>query len=247
MTGVQIVGYDSTPHEPGLLVAEAGIVRRVELVPGADLAYTLSKRRCAGTLDGETHVACERARAPYCEVHTTPWSVANNRDSTEEHAIYLAAFAPRTFKVGVTRTWRLDTRLREQGADRAAHVLTVPNGRIARERESTIATEHELTERVRVPTKIEGFADDMNTDSWAALLSDFDAIDTFAFEYGLDLRERPIIESLLTGIVRGTKGRVLVLDYGKTTYAVDLRDLVGHELEAEATDRVLQTSLRGFR
>jgi hypothetical protein len=243
---VQIVGYDADPDEPALMLAEADAVRRQSLAPGTDLAYTLGERHCAGTLNGEEHIACDRARAPYCEIHTTPWAVANNRDSEEEHAIYLAAFAPRTFKVGVTRSWRLDTRLREQGADRAAHVLTVPDGRVARERETAISTAYNITERVRVPTKIRGLVDAVDESAWSGLLSKFDVLDEFSFKYGFDLCERPVTETLLTGTVVGTKGRILVLEHGNTTYAVDLRALVGYDLEVGATDRELQTSLHGF-
>ncbi len=242
---MQVVGY--TSDEPTLLLADDGSVCRQTLVPGTDLAYTLGERHCAGTFDGETHMACNRTRAPYCEIHTTPWAIANNRDSEEEHAIYLAAFAPRTFKVGVTRSWRLDTRLREQGADRAAHVLTVSDGRVARERESEISTAYDITERVRVPTKIRGLAENVDERAWDELLSEFDVLSEFTFGYGFDLSGRPVSETLLTGTVVGIKGRILVLEYANTTYAVDLRALVGYELEAGATDRKLQTSLGGFQ
>ena len=57
---------------------------------------------------------------------------------------------------------------------------------------------------------------------------------------------RPVAETMLSGVVRGIKGRVLVLDHRNTTYAVDLRDLVGYELDEGATDRELQASLDGF-
>ena len=245
--GVQVVGYDSRPDEPSLLIAAGGDVRREALTPGTDLAYTLRERHCAGTVDGETHAPCDRERAPYCELHTVPWAVANNRDSDEEHAIYLAAFAPAVFKVGVTRSERLDTRLREQGADRAAHIAVARNGRIARERETAIGVEHGITERVRVPTKIRGLASEVDTEAWNGLCTEFEIREEFAFEYGLDLTERPVAETLLTGTVRGVKGRIVVLDHAGTTYAVNLRDLVGYDLAAGATDRELQASLAGFR
>jgi hypothetical protein len=241
---VQIVGYRS--DDPALLVAERGGVRRQSLIAGTELAYTLRERHCAGTMDGEHHLACERERAPYCEIHTTPWAVANNRDSEEEHAIYLAAFVPAVFKVGVTRRERLETRLREQGADRAAHVLTVSNGRAARERETAIATDHDITERVRVATKIRGFGMEIDEGSWTELLDGFNVREEFSFEYGLVLDGRPVAETILSGVVRGVKGRVLVLDHRNTTYAVDMRDLVGYELHEGATDRELQASLDGF-
>ncbi len=50
-------------------------------------------------------------------------------------------------------------------------------------------------------------------------------------------------ETIAAGTVRGTKGRLLVLDRAGTTYAVDLRDLVGHEVTSGAGSRDLQASL----
>lgn len=251
---MQIVGYETaTDADPaGLFVAEKDGVRRVALDPGRDLRYTLGDRHCAGAFDGDDHVVCSRERAPYCPEHTSAWPCARctgNCDRPleachEEHAVYLAAFAPDVFKVGVTRSWRLETRLREQGADRAAHVRTVADGRRARQVEAELA--RDLTDRVRVPTKVDGLHRTVDADAWERLLADFDVLGTFAFDYGLDLRDRPVFETLATGTVRGTKGRVLVLDHDGSAYAVDLRDLVGHELREGATDRSLQSSLGAF-
>jgi hypothetical protein len=165
-------------------------------------------------------------------------------DCVDDHAIYLAAFAPETFKVGVTKAYRLETRLREQGADRGAHVRTVENGRIAREIEAELATG--IPDRVRVPAKLAGLDRSVDDAAWAALLDDFDPIETFAFDYGLGLAERPVAETLATGRVRGTKGRLLVLDHGGSTYAVDMRELVGYEVIEGDTDRRLQSSLGAF-
>jgi hypothetical protein len=162
----------------------------------------------------------------------------------EEHAIYLAAFAPATFKVGVTRSWRLETRLREQGADRAAHIRTVADGKTARQIEADIA--REVGDRVRVPTKIRGLHRSVDEEAWSELLGAFDPVDTFAFEYGLDLDARPVSETIATGTVRGTQGRVLAVDHNASTYAVNLRDLVGYDIEDGETDRALQSSFRAF-
>ncbi|MFB6188361.1 MAG: DUF2797 domain-containing protein, partial [Halapricum sp.] len=160
---MQIVGYDTGvgSEGPALVLASDGDLEREALDPEAKLALTLGERHCAGTIDyteatervaapdGARHLACDRPKAPYCPQHTDRWPCARCTgecnlplDSCrEEHAIYLAAFAPATFKVGVTRSWRLDTRLREQGADRAAHLRTVADGRIARQVEADIARE----------------------------------------------------------------------------------------------------------
>jgi hypothetical protein len=261
---VQIVGYDT--GDGGLLLSDpaggdaAGAdprhptasVEYVPLDPGTDLAYRLGDRHCAGVVTDAGHRPCDADDTPHCPDHTSTWVCArctgtclkDEMDCVDDHAIYLAAFAPDTFKVGVTKAYRLETRLREQGADRGAHVRTVENGRIAREIEAELATG--IPDRVRVPAKLAGLGRAVDDAAWAALLDDFDPIETFAFDYGLGLAERPVAEALATGRVRGTKGRLLVLDHGGSTYAVDMRDLVGYEVIEGETDRRLQSSLGAF-
>lgn len=254
---MQVVGYETAvagaQDSATLLLATNGTVERESLAPGVELSYTLADRHCAGTVEDGRHTSCESPSAPYCDRHTSRWACARCTGDcdmplpacAEEHAIYLAAFAPATVKVGVTRSWRLETRLREQGADMAAHLRTVGDGRIARQIEADIATE--VGDRVRVPTKREGLHQTVDDTVWADLLSEFDPLETYSFEYGLDLDERPVAETLATGTVRGTQGRLLVLAMEESTYAVDLRDLVGYELSAGRTDRELQSSLGAFQ
>lgn len=238
------MGYDRL--DPALRLASDGRLSRQSLAPGVDLAYALGERHCAGRIDyeSERHERCENPRAPYCPDHTVPWSVQSNADSTEEHAVYLAAFAPDAFKVGVTRSWRLETRLREQGADRAAHIHTVSDGRIARDLEAEIA--RTVGDQVRVATKMAGLHETVDETAWEALLDDYRVVERFAFDYGVDLDARPVAETLLTGTVRATKGRILLLARDGTTYGVDVRDLLGCELREGADARHLQTSLGGF-
>jgi hypothetical protein len=263
--GVQIVGYDTS--DPGLLVSHAagdsdsdtdaadpdapGDVEFLALEPGTELDYALGKRHCAGAVTEAGHIPCSEPAAPQCSQHRSTWVCAkctgtclkDEMDCVEPHVVYLAAFAPDTFKIGVTREWRLETRLREQGADRGARLTTVPDGRIAREREAEIA--ESVPDRVRVPTKRAGLHRDVDADAWAELLSSYDVADEdrFTFDYGLDLRDRPVAETIGAGTVRGVKGRLLILDRAGTTYAVDLRDLVGHEVTPGAASRDLQASL----
>lgn len=148
---VQIVGYDppTGPSEGATLsIASDGDIRREPLEPGTELSYRLRERTCAGTVADGRHIPCSAETTPYCVDHTDRWACARCIGDCsrplpacrEEHAIYLAAFAPDRFKVGVTRSWRLQTRLYEQGADRAAHLRTVPDGRIARQVEADIAS-----------------------------------------------------------------------------------------------------------
>ena len=239
---MQVVGY--RPLDPSLRVASDGVVESLPLTAGTTLAYRLGERHCAGTVRDGRHDSCPNPGVPRCDAHTVPWSVASNADSTEEHAVYLAAFAPDAFKVGVTRSWRLATRLEEQGADRAAHVHTVSDGRIAREVEAEIA--RSVGDQVRAATKLSGLHRTVDEAAWEALLEDFRVIERFEFDYGLDLDERPVHETLLTGRIVGTKGRLLVLERGGTTYAVDMRDLVGYELAEGPDERARQASLTSF-
>jgi hypothetical protein len=264
---VQIVGYDSgvghlrsrpaggvegEVEPPALLVAEDGTVRRERLAAGHELAYTLGERRCAGTHDGETHDPCDAGGAPRCDAHTSVWPCARCTGDCEkpidacdqEHAVYLAAFAPEHLKVGVTRSWRLHARLREQGADRAAHLRTVSDGRIARRIEREMA--RELPDRIRIGAKIRALGRSVDEAAWRDRLSAHDPIAAYDFTYGLDLAERPVAETLATGTVVGSQGRLLVLERAGSTYAVDLRDLVGHTLERGETSRDLQASLGAF-
>ena len=250
--GDRTVGHGGRTALPADDLAGGGAVERVPLTPGTSLEYTLGERRCAGVLDGESHRACPNDRAPYCADHTDDWVCARctgtclkaEMDCYQEHAVYLAAFAPATFKVGVTRLERLDARWREQGADRAAHLHSVSNGRLAREIEAEIAAD--VGDSVRVPTKIEGLARPVDDDAWRSLLAAFDPVRTADLDYGLDLDARPVADTLAAGSVRGLKGRVLVLERAATTYAVDLRDLVGYEVTTGRSERDLQSSLGAF-
>lgn len=253
---MQLVGYEPSGRDAALLVSDGDgqQVQRIPLEAGADLDFGLGDRWCAGSINREgIHHPCDRPAAPYCEYHTTSWVCARctgtclkeEMDCYEPHAVYLAAFAPDTVKVGVTRAERLETRLREQGADRGAHVHTVSNGRIARELEAEIA--EEFTDRVRIPTKRAGLVVDVDDERWRRALAEFDVVDRFEFDYGLDLTARPVAETIAAGTVRGVKGRLLVVERGATTYAVDMRGLVGYDVEPGAAgERRLQSSLGSF-
>jgi len=269
---VQVVGYDAgggavrsdgdgdrdaderTERGGGFYVADDGGVEYLDASPGTTLSFGLGDRRCAGTVHDDRHARCEDPDAPYCDAHSSVWVCArctgtclkDEMDCHEKHAMYLAAFAPDVFKVGVTRTWRLETRLREQGADHGAHVRTFPDGRIAREVEAELAARDGLVDRVRVPTKIAGFGRSVDVESWGMLLDRFDPVERFEFDYELGLSERPVVETMAAGTVRGWKGRVLVIDRNGSTYAVDARELVGYELTQELPERDLQSSLGAF-
>lgn len=254
---MQVVGYETgacRKTAAALLVATDGIVEREPLDSGRKLQWTLGKRRCAGTVDGTDHRPCENSTAPYCESHDSTWVCARctgtclkaEMDCHQQHAVYFAAFAPETFKVGVTKLRRLETRFREQGADRGAHVYTVADGRIARELEAELAADIPMSDAVRVSTKVEGMGRDVSETAWHRLLSEFEVQGTYTFDYGLGLEAAPVAETLASGTVVGTKGRILVVERDGGTFAVDMRDLVGYELRDGASSRQLQSNLGLF-
>ncbi|MDR9430328.1 MAG: DUF2797 domain-containing protein [Natronomonas sp.] len=254
---MQIVGYETgagTDREPSLVVSNGGDIEHESLAVGHELAYTLGDRHCAGAVDGSGHVSCDDPAAPYCESHDSTWICARctgtclkaEMDCYGEHAIYIAAFAPATFKIGVTGRSDPTVRLREQGADRGAILQYVEDGRIAREIEAEIAAETPLPDAVRVSRKIDGVGRPVDEDAWRRLLDRFDVEAIHDFQYGFDLDATPIAETLASGTVLGTKGRLLVLERSGARFAVDMRSLVGHDVEPGATPRALQSDLGSF-
>jgi hypothetical protein len=243
---VQVVGYATTPS-PALLLASDGRVHHVPVGRGAEAGLALGRRRCAGDVTDGSHHACGESTAPYCPAHERPRWVPEESD--EEHAVYLAAFAPDTFKVGITRSWRLERRLREQGADRAALVATTPDGESARSVETALDADHdgtdgpELGQQVRVADKVAGFGRSVDERRWERLLTDLTIRRRFDLDYGFSLSGAAVPETLLSGRIRGVKGRVLVLDHAGTTYAVDMRDLLGHHVAPGEEKRRLQSGL----
>lgn len=256
---MQVVDYVRSGHDPGpaLVLADGDDLVREPLTPGTTLAYGLGERRCAGTLADGEHVACEVPAAPYCDAHTHTWVCARctgtclkpEMDCHQDHALYLAAVPPESFKVGVTRLERLETRLREQGAVRAAHLRTLADGRIARELEAELAAS--VPDRIRAPTKIAGLHRDVDEAAWQERLAtppidEFEPTATYAFEYGLDLDAAPVPETTAAGTVRGVQGRLLLLEEHGTVYAVDMRDLLGYELTEGGADGGRQASFGAF-
>lgn len=251
---MQVVDYATGAASDGaalMLAADDGL-RREPLNPGGHLAFSLEERRCAGTIVDGAHEPCDRPAAPRCAEHRDTWVCArctgtclkDEMDCHEPHAVYLAGFAPSLVKVGVTREWRLETRLREQGADRGAHIRTVPDGRLARSIEASMTAD--FPDAVRVERKIEGLHRSVDEEAWRAALEPFDVIETFRFDYGFSLEDRPVREVLATGTVLGVQGRILVLERNGTGYAVDMRDLVGYEVTQGPGDLDLQSSLGAF-
>jgi len=247
-----IEGVSNEPDIPHLVLEKNGELEQIYLKSGDFINYKLSGRRCAGRVTNGEHESCREYKVPYCTEHTNDWICARctgNCDlplSTckEIHAVYIAGFSPSTFKVGVTRMSRLITRLKEQGARKAAHIEIVSNGRTARQIERGIADK--IKDRVISKEKLKGIGQHVSEKEWEGVIADYKTIKMFDLEYGFELEYPPIPAVILSGKIIGIEGRFLILEVSKDNYAVDLRDLIGYEIEEgkENKEIILQTSLK---
>ena len=248
---MQLVGYDPSPS-PALHLASDGVIERIPLDTGRALSFALTERHCAGKIRDRRHLPCDDSAAPWCERHVDRWPCARCRGDCNkpipacdrEHEVYLAAFAPAVFKVGVTRAGRLAERLAEQGADRGTKIRHASDGRIARSIETQIA--ESIPDRVDIETKIDGLQRPLDTTAWNALIDEYGGTDVIRPEYEFALDAPPIPETLARGEVVGVKGRLLFLQVSGSHYATDLQALVGYDVTKEPSRRDIQIGLGTF-
>lgn len=234
------------------MTATDGSIEQIVLDSGTELSYTLVDRHCAGRISDQTHHPCTAPETPYCAQHTDRWPCARCRGDCSKpidncdkpHVLYLAAFAPSLFKVGVTKPWRLSQRLYEQGADRGAVLEQFPDGRMARQREAALATQ--IPDRIDTSKKLDSLHQSVAQERWQDLLNRFDPVEQYTLSYDVHLSSPAVPETTINGTVRGVKGRLLLLDANQTTYAVDLRDLVGYEITDGGPSGSRQSSLGSF-
>lgn len=262
---MRIIGYSSI--DKALIVVDKAFIASPgpQLIDiSSQIALTLTGRGCAGRWEGETYLQCDSPVAPFCPRCS---AVADacvicrgecrkpEKTCIEEHSVYLAVFAPATIKVGVSRTWRLETRLDEQGADEGFEIARFPDGEAARKLERAVSA--------RFPDRL-GFAEKIGVggvDPGAidAVVAEFSPIRRFSFSrFPGPLEAAPIVLKprvgmAVSGRVQGIKGQALVLEKHDTLYALNLDSLVGFDCadrgsrETLAKKERLQVSLSGFK
>lgn len=248
---MRIIGYSST--EKVLLVSPGPQALDIS----REIALTLTGRGCAGRWEGETYVPCDSPVAPYCPRCAQPADACvicrgecrkPEKTCTEEHSVYLATFAPATVKVGVSRTYRLETRLNEQGADEGYEIARFPDGQAARKLERTLSA--------RFPDRL-GFAEKtkpgaIDRAAIDAVIGEFTVSRKFSFPRfpgtlpAEPIQLKPGIGTSISGRVFGVKGQALVLEKQGTFYGVNLDALVGYDCEPRKGKERLQVSLAGF-
>jgi hypothetical protein len=230
--------------------------QRVELDGG--ICFTFHERGCAGTFIDGKYVSCDSDTAPHCE-RCEPIDYCTicrgeclklHKDCLQEHTVYLAFFAPDMVKVGVTRSSRLEDRLREQGADRGAVLAIFPDGQRARQEEQLVS--QNIPTIVSMDSKIAGLNRKPNLRLWNKVLESFGVSQDIVMEYfsePLWMQPLPISvlhDTTVTGKVFGLKGNVLVLEKFNTLYALNCHSFIGYDVSFVPGPINLQASLRAF-
>jgi len=250
---MRIIGYSSIDR---VLLTDSGTIALSQ-----DIGIILRKRGCAGRWKDDKYIPCDSADAPFCErcggilpdacVMCRGECPKNEKTCTIEHSVYLAIFAPDLVKVGVSKTQRLETRLREQGADIGLEIARYPDGELARKRERELAAIY--PDRVTFEHKLGGLSQPVNGETVQMVYARYDASRVMHFDY---FRERPWMKPIVleprenmavSGKVLGVKGQALVIEKGSTLYAMNLDGLIGFDVEEGKGSVNLQTSLFEFK
>jgi hypothetical protein len=250
---MRIIGYSSVDK----VLQTAPDLDEIDI--SSEISLILKRRGCAGRWEDERYLPCNSEEAPYCAgcggppdpcVMCRGECLRTDITCDVEHSVYLAIFAPDLVKVGVSKTHRLETRLREQGADIGLEIARYPDGRLARQRERMLAATY--PDRVTFEKKLAGVSQVVNGETVRMIYGRFEAERVLRFEY---FRERPWMTPILLGIhenmaisgrVLGVKGQALVIEKGNSLYAVNLDSLVGYDVETGKGSVNLQTSLLEF-
>ncbi|OPY28815.1 MAG: hypothetical protein A4E28_01276 [Methanocella sp. PtaU1.Bin125] len=250
---MRIIGYSSL--DKALLVSTWPLARGpVALDISGEVALVLGKRGCAGRWDGETHVPCGSDQAPVCDScgaeAVDPCvmcrGVCRKLEKTclQEHSVYLAAFAPGRIKVGVSRAFRLERRLAEQGADAGFEIARLPDGEAARQMEASLRALY--PDRMAFEDKLATGTADGAIDT---ILKNYAVIRSLRFRhFSRELWMRPIVikpgEGMaISGATVGIKGKALVIEKRGTLYALNLDSLAGYDCELKKGRASLQSSL----
>jgi hypothetical protein len=227
-----------------------------ELDISESVSIVLKKRGCGGRWGGDKYLPCDSADAPFCaRCSALPDPCVTCRGECKklektcnmEHSVYLAIFAPCLVKVGVSKAHRLETRLMEQGADMGLEIARFPDGELARRRERVLASTY--PDRVTFESKVDGISQAVNGETLQMVHRRYDAGRIMRFDY---FREKPWMKPIvllphenmaISGRALGIKGQALVMEKGRTLYAVNLDGLIGYDIEAGKGSVNLQTSL----
>lgn len=254
---MRVIGYSPIDKVLVTYPGPEGVPGEIDV--SQEIALVLKKRGCAGTWEKDRYVACDSLDAPYCSKHSGAPDpcvacrgicLKQKRACTSEHSVYFAVFAPDIIKVGVSKTYRLEKRLHEQGADMGFEIARYPDGELARRRERDLASIY--PDRLTFEDKLKGIAGKVNVEILQEIYRSYEASRVLNFKYfDRSLWMQPIVlepvEGMaISGRVMGVKGQAMVLEKGNSIYAINLDGLIGYDIELGKGMLNLQTSLFEF-
>ncbi len=248
---MRIIGYSSP--DKALIVSPGP--QSVDI--SGDVALVLGKRGCVGKWDGEVHVPCDSDQAPVCDRcgagTVDPCvmcrGVCRKQEKTclQEHSVYLAVFAPGLIKVGVSKAFRLEKRLAEQGADAGFEIARLPDGEAARQMEAGLRSQYPdrmAFEDKLAPGPVDGAID--------TITKNYTVLRSLRFRhFSRELWMQPIVikprEGMaVSGTTVGIKGQALVIEKLGTLYGLNLDSLAGYDCEVKKGRASLQSSLHTY-
>lgn len=169
------------------------------------------------------------------------------RYNEQPHSVYLAWFAPKVVKVGISSVRREHTRLCEQGARYAVIVAQFDNAYLARELESKLSEKEDVIERVALGSKLKLFANCQFSLDQARM-----DIETILSKYQLaTVREYPIQDQFffldcafsrapvsipqntgefISGRCVGMIGSIALMEQNETLYLVPVQSFKSHDV-----------------
>lgn len=263
---MQLVKYSWIGWEPFLLARQGDAVFRLKLFQ-QDFSVTLGEKHCIGFLRDGRHAPCpENRKLDYgsncssckleddffmCMPCTGETCInAKRRDACREenYFIYLAAFDS-VLKVGISFENRLQIRLVEQGADMAARIGYVRDGKDARSVEQWLMHHLKITDRMKGTDKHALLFGNPNNAA-PRMLAALKALRKQAFDWLLekpeiyDLRQYYRLERVLhqpsylpledgksiEGQVVAAKGNLIIFRTGQGFVAVNAHDMIGRKM-----------------
>jgi len=209
--------------------------------PCPSFVRLLFGKQCAGCREHDLYANCARCDGSNCI------NVKRRKECIKsENFIYLAAFHD-LLKVGVSSKYRFKKRFIEQGADFAAKIMKVDDGRIARLVEQQVSKKLGITDRVWGRTKGRLLFPDPNVsvalikNAYEKLKGKFNLLDFELYDlrsyYNLDALNREpkwlkIREGTrIAGEILAVKGNITVLKTNEDIYAFNVNKLIGRLVE----------------
>ncbi|RLI97617.1 MAG: hypothetical protein DRO96_00010 [Candidatus Aenigmatarchaeota archaeon] len=239
-------------------------IKTIKLFDNTELSWKIGKKYCTGYWKngyrpcpknaeisrGSKCQICmqldEYFRCVKCDGSVCLNTNARRQCMSDEFFLYLVSFNS-LLKVGISRTFRLKTRLVEQGADFGAKLMKIKDGKKARKIEQEVSKKLGIVDRVNGSEKFEHLFGDPNK-SLKKITRCVEKLKAFGYVispeiydlrryYKLDkVREVPVLLKNLEGKqihgkVIAIKGNIMILRDKNKYIALNTHDLIGRKVE----------------